>query len=934
MAEAEREGIRREMVGEARLNVECSEPRSERGEDVKHEIDEVMKNGTEECAKESADSSVGCFDVDEQEVDAESGEASEGQVGKRSSSRRRRSWWESELERMVRELAQTERERIQAAEYGLAVLEEKHVLQHNYEELEHSCEAMRNEVDMLKEAFGQACSNQRQVAAVGESREESLLLESANKEAGMRSRITLLECELHQTQSSLSSSRAEVERLSALSQQLGEKMCLLEMQRNLLRDEVKEYKHRESHLLQDCSELEEENIALQKNVSVLRQNQVEYESLKHEIKRLEEDTEDFQSQLDDALLLKQIGEQQLEEALEMLGTERDQKNALRRELLTCPTVPGDPCGQQPLQAELNGEGIEENVNDCHQPHAGSILKSDRESRQPAPSLVSDLLSELSFTEIQKLQLQLSQVEKEKAMLLENLQDSQKELEHTKGALTDQQKCINKLMEQTKERCLSYVKHNSESSFDGQKAEGLVKSSDEVSNGSTGIVQNGSRADYFEAQLTAAVSELVQLQAEVENARQRGSAFEEKYKKEKSLHESELLNFNGMLMGLQQENGACNEHIVQLEKKIKELGTMATENQETLTFVQEELTNFSEELANLYHHVCLCNSETPSRVMLDHYKETILPLAQNGERGMEGKPEQDGEGNTVDLISHSSASEMPDGILSPITEVRREPMSVQSLWAVIRDQMSHLQQAVERAVERSRQQATRSYELTGLDKDKEVLVEEVLKLKSLLITKREQIATFRAVLKANKMTAESAMFKLKGKYQSEKSLVTETMLKLRNELKGLKEDAVSFSTLRSLFATRCDDYMSQLDSMQRQLSAAEDEKRTLNSLLRMAIQQKLALTQRLEDLAMQEQNGCQQGQGRTRNGVGNNPGSRERGCSSLTPGMRLTAGASFSANDHRLPPQYVARVAGLSLSPDNGDIHLSHTFGKRPSDPAD
>uniref|UniRef100_A0A8C4PYT8 BICD cargo adaptor 2 n=1 Tax=Eptatretus burgeri TaxID=7764 RepID=A0A8C4PYT8_EPTBU len=704
-------------------------------------------------------------------------------------------------------------------------------------------------------------------------------------------------------------------------------MCLLEMQRNLLRDEVKEYKLRESHLLQDCSELEEENIALQKNVSVLRQNQVEYESLKHEIKRLEEDTEDFQSQLDEALLLKQIGEQQLEEALEMLGTEREQKNVLRRELLSCNTVPGDPCVQQPLQAELNGEGSEENANGCHQTQAGSVFKSDPESRQPAPSLVSDLLSELSFTEIQKLQLQLSQVEKEKAMLLENLQDSQKELEHTKGALTDQQKCINKLMEQTKERCLSYVKHNLEPSFDGQKDEGLVKSSDEVSNGGTGIVQNGSRADYFEAQLTAAVSELVQLQAEVENARQRGSKFEEKYKKEKSLHESELLTFNETLMGLQQENSACSEHIVQLEKKIKELGIVATENQETLTFVQEELTNFSEELANLYHHVCLCNSETPSRVMLDHYKETILPLAENGDSGMDHKPQQIGAEKTADLISHSSASEMPDGILSPLTEVRREPMSVQRLWAVIRDQMGHLQQAVERAVERSRQQATSRAELTELDKDKEALVEEVLKVKSLLLTKREQIATLRAVLKANKLTAEAAMLKLKGKYQSEKSLVTETMLKLRNELKALKEDAATFSTLRSLFATRCDEYMSQLDSMQRQLSAAEDEKKTLNSLLRMAIQQKLALTQRLEDLAMQDQNAGQQGQGSMRSGVGNTSGSRERGCLSLTPGMRLTSGSSFFANDHRLPPQYVARVAGLSLSPDNRDVHSPRVLGK-------
>lgn len=53
--------------------------------------------------------------------------------------------------------------------------------------------------------------------------------------------------------------------------------------------------------------------------------------------------------------------------------------------------------------------------------------------------------------------------------------------------------------------------------------------------------------------------------------------------------------------------------------------------------------------------------------------------------------------------------------------------------------------------------------------------------------------------------------------------------------------------RGFFRPRCDEYVTQLDDMQRQLTAAEDEKKTLNSLLRMAIQQKLALTQRLEDL---------------------------------------------------------------------------------------
>ncbi|XP_039198274.1 protein bicaudal D homolog 1-like [Crotalus tigris] len=97
------------------------------------------------------------------------------------------------------------------------------------------------------------------------------------------------------------------------------------------------------------------------------------------------------------------------------------------------------------------------------------------------------------------------------------------------------------------------------------------------------------------------------------------------------------------------------------------------------------------------------------------------------------------------------------------------------------------------------------------------------------------------------TAEVALANLKNKYENEKAMVTETMTKLRNELKALKEDAATFSSLRAMFATRCDEYVTQLDEMQRQLAAAEDEKNTLNSLLRMAIQQKLALTQRLEDL---------------------------------------------------------------------------------------
>lgn len=53
--------------------------------------------------------------------------------------------------------------------------------------------------------------------------------------------------------------------------------------------------------------------------------QVEFEGLKHEIRRLEEDTQFLNSQLEDAIRLKEIAERQLGEALETIKTEREQK---------------------------------------------------------------------------------------------------------------------------------------------------------------------------------------------------------------------------------------------------------------------------------------------------------------------------------------------------------------------------------------------------------------------------------------------------------------------------------------------------------------------------------------------------------------------------------------------------------------------------------
>ncbi|XP_012686619.2 protein bicaudal D homolog 2 isoform X2 [Clupea harengus] len=745
-------------------------------------------------------------------------------------------WSRVEIERLARELSETTREKIQAAEYGLVVLEEKQQLKQRYDDLETDYESVRQELDQLKEAFGHAYSAHRKVAADGESREESLILESASKEAYYEQRVQELQNELRQTKNDLSNTHAENERLASMALELRESNELVELQRARLRDDVREYKICEARLLQDYTELEEENITLQKQVSLLKQGQVEFEGVKHELRRLEEEGQYLNSQLEEALRLREICERQLAESLETLKTEREQKAALRKELTQHMTL-GDSLlavsldGLKLTTDEPNNDDdvirIFENglakMTEAHalDNRASTPKKSD--NFRPAPSLVDDLLSELNISEIQKLKQQLLQVEREKVALLSTLQDSQKQLEQSRGALAEQQEANGRLNQDLGAMRRLQASKERHSALDSERERDSREDGD---------------GDYYELDINGpeilrckyevAVNEAGELRAELKTLKEEQQEQTTESQQERTRLESQVRDLSSQLATLESVSREVRERATRLEKELRETSAVAGESQGSLSVAQDELVAFSEELANLYHHVCMCNNETPQRVMLDFYKE--------------GKAAPGPVPNGRDTLS----SPPPPAIIAG-DDTRKEPMDIYNLVAIIRDQIRHLQQAVDRTTELSRQRVA-SLELSAVpDKDKEACMHEILKLKSLLSTKREQIATLRTVLKANKQTAEVALANLKSKYDNEKTMVTETMMKLRNELKALKEDAATFSSLRAMFATRCDEYVTQLDDMQRQLAAAEDEKKTLNSLLRMAIQQKLALTQRLEDL---------------------------------------------------------------------------------------
>ncbi|KYO29813.1 protein bicaudal D homolog 2 isoform X4 [Alligator mississippiensis] len=772
-------------------------------------------------------------------------------------------WLRGEIKRLFQELGETTREKIQAAEYGLAVLEEKQQLKQQYEELELEYETVRTEMEQLKEAFGQAHTNHKKVAADGESREETLIQESATKEEYYMKKVMELQTELKQLRNVLANTQSENERLNSVAQELKEANQNVEIQRGRLRDDIKEYKFREARLLQDYTELEEENICLQKQVSVLKQNQVEFEGLKHEIKRLEEETEFLNSQLEDAIRLKEISERQLEEALETLKTEREQKNNLRKELSHYMNI-NDSMYTSHLNISLDGlkfsdEATEPNndeiMNGFEQNCLSKITSSKNntstpkknDSFPPAPSLVSDLLSELNISEIQKLKQQLVQMEREKVNLLSTLQESQKQLENTRGALSEQHEKVGRLTENLNAMKKLQVSKERQSALDNEKERDSHEDGDYYE-----VDING--PEILECKYKVAVAEISDLKEELKNLKAKYEECESKYEEEKNRYETESQALTEKITLLEKSSRHDREQVARLEKELKKVSDVAGETQGSLSVAQDELVTFSEELANLYHHVCMCNNETPNRVMLDYYKE-----GKGGRSSPEGKGRRSPILLSKGLLSielgkaengSSDSSPSPVSSLpSPVSDPRKEPMNIYNLIAIIRDQIKHLQAAVDRTTELSRQRVATQELGPVVDKDKEALMEEILKLKSLLSTKREQIATLRTVLKANKQTAEVALANLKSKYENEKAMVTETMMKLRNELKALKEDAATFSSLRAMFATRCDEYVTQLDEMQRQLAAAEDEKKTLNSLLRMAIQQKLALTQRLEHLEL-------------------------------------------------------------------------------------
>ncbi|CAK9833861.1 Protein bicaudal D [Anthophora retusa] len=733
-----------------------------------------------------------------------------------------------EIERLSRELDLASTEKIQSAQYGLALLEEKSTLQQRCNDLEALYENTKHELEITQEALAKFQTTTKLTTKSGIEQEETLLNESAARETSLQTQIIELENETKQLRHELERVRAERDHAQQEKEEVGKDHQQAETERKTLRFMLRECRFREARLLQDYSELEDENISLQKQVSGLRSSQVEFEGAKHEIRRLTEEVELLNSQVEELTNLKKIAEKQMEEALESLQTEREAKYALKKEL------------DQRINSEsiynlsnlaLSIRGITEDQTICSDGEDDSPalrrIEADLKTQEPGTSATDkqvDLFSEIHLNELKKLEKQLELAETEKAHLTQNLRESQYAVEKSQNELQ------------------SFVARIVQLAAHVQSLHHLHSKLPEKQTEETTLDKLNQAIVQYHQWSTMSAREVNQLQkdlAELENGLTISDSTQQL--------RTELTNLRNKIpeseKSLREKVGTCGpfdlldteQRSMQLESDIATLSTLAVEAGGFLDSAQNDLQNISDELAQLYHHVCTVNGEIPSRVVLDH--EKIVP-------------EKEEENGKIEWCRTLFKTDIQINDLESLSKAKEVAKHIETAM----DQIKHLRSAVEHTIELSKVKGMQSNvcnvcEGSGNENKAEVadLQEQVIRLKALLSAKREQIATLRTVLKSNKNTAEVALTNLKGKYENEKSIVNETMLKLRNELRMLKENAATFSSLRAMFAARCEEYVTQVDELQRQLTVAEDDRKTLNSLLRLAVQQKLVLTMKLEEL---------------------------------------------------------------------------------------
>ena len=634
-----------------------------------------------------------------------------------------------------------------------------------------------------------------------------MLEESQTREESLVSHTKQLDNELRNSKRSERILQRENEDLKVQIASFQNQLIKLNETKLQLQREVREFKQRDALANQEYSELEEENINLQKQLSSLKSTLVEFEGLKVENKSLLDEVDNLQLQFQMANEGKEQYHKQLTEALETIRDHRERNSLLQKEL--------QEIRQEQAFKSWNIESGEVNyVSDDERdehPIVKKITEEYKTTTAPNAGLVDDLMKELQLSEVRELEEQLKVLRGEKDVLVKELNDRNAHLSKLQNDL----EAVETITE-AKSLC------DSIDDGDDERVFAFNNQLKEIEDLKKQIKQQYEKEIGLQGFLKESQKEKAKLHDEINQIRKEKDENEFKLKEDSNKLSEEIRELKTKLR-------EAERTIKNLQNDLKTMSNLAGEAQGGLNCTQDELSFVSKDLAKLYQHVIISSGDvinSPPATPQPSAKEPVFP----GTAKVEGRAEH----TESTGVSRGSAKECYKLIIN------------------VKEQVLSLTSAVEKAVSKSREDASRlttSNQEDSTVASDESLREQIMKLQSLLATKREQISTLRTVLKANKSTYEVALANLKSRYENDKAIQTEAMAQLKRQIKTLKTECQTFASLRSMFAGRCEEYVNQLDELQRKLSSAEEEKATLNHLLKQAIHQKIALTQRLEEFEL-------------------------------------------------------------------------------------
>lgn len=383
---------------------------------------------------------------------------------------------------------------------------------------------------------------------------------------------------------------AERDRMLQENSDMGKDKEDRNMECKKLRTELREIKYRETRLITDYNELEEENIALQKQVSVLKSSQVEFESLKHEIRRSQEEMDILNGQVEELSNLKKIAEKHMEEALEALQSEREAKYALKKELdqhinresfYNISNLAYSIRGMADEQV-LGSDG-EDDIPGLKRIEASLSDGSTSDLASPDGKQV-DLFSEVHLNELRKLEKQLELLEKEKNSLTQNLRDSQAVVEKSQSELQVFLARLSQLASHVDS--LQHLQQNVDRNI-----------SDKANH----------KLDQYQQWFVLSVREIELLKHDLRELEKVSNLSDATVQMR-----TEITNLKNKLLDTEQKG-------MDLEGDLKLFKEFSVDAGASLEDTQSNLQTVTEDLAQLYHHVCTVNGQTPSRVILDHEK---------------------------------------------------------------------------------------------------------------------------------------------------------------------------------------------------------------------------------------------------------------------------------------------------------------------------